>query len=169
MPSKRIAVIGISGAGKSVFARELAARTQLPLFHMDQLFWRGNWEAVPESEYIEQHRQLIAKDAWIIEGYVDEAMADRLSLADLVIYLDYPGTLCAWRVVHRWIMHRGTSRPELPEAARERLDPSFVWMVFRRGERPGIDAALVRGGTAQVIRLHSPREAAAYVARHHSG
>jgi adenylate kinase family enzyme len=164
MPPKRIAVVGVSGSGKSVFARELAARTRLPLYYMDQLFWRGDWEAVPEAEYLRQHRRLVAKDAWIIEGFIDEAMADRLSSADLVIYLDYPGYLCAWRVMRRWIMHRRTSRLELPDAARERLDLAFVWMVLKRGERPGIEGALMRGNARQVVRLHSPRDATAYLA-----
>lgn len=110
--------------------------------------------------------RLISTDSWIIEGYIDDAMADRLFSADLVIYLDYPGYLCASRVLRRWAMHRGTSRPELPEAARERLDPSFVWMVFRRGERPGIESALVGAAATHVIRLHSPLEATAYLACH---
>ncbi len=32
---KKIAVIGCSGAGKSVFSRKLAAATGLPLYHLD--------------------------------------------------------------------------------------------------------------------------------------
>jgi adenylate kinase family enzyme len=37
---RRVLVIGISGAGKSTFARELAARIGLPLIHLDKEFWR---------------------------------------------------------------------------------------------------------------------------------
>lgn len=47
----RIAIIGISASGKSVFARELAGKTGLPLIHMDQLFWTGNWQEIPEAGY----------------------------------------------------------------------------------------------------------------------
>jgi len=39
MTADRIAVIGISASGKSIFARALAARTGLPLRHGDQLDW----------------------------------------------------------------------------------------------------------------------------------
>lgn len=91
MQANRISIIGISGSGKSVFSRELAKKTGLPLFHMDQLFWKGYWQEVPESEYLVEHAKLVSKDSWIIEGYIDGKMADRLNRSDTVIFLDYPG------------------------------------------------------------------------------
>lgn len=157
MQAKRIAIIGISGSGKSVFARELSKRTGLPLFHMDNLFWKGEWEAVPESKYLEDEQELIKKDTWIIEGYVDEKESDRLQVADLVIYLDYPGIFCFLRVIKRWLMHRRVSRPELPKEALERLHVSFLWVVLMRKERPGIEKALELSEQKNVVRIHSPR------------
>lgn len=125
---------------------------------MDSLFWRGAWEPVPEPEYLEHHARLVAEPAWIIEGYVDEAMASRLHLANQVIYLDYPGPLCAWRVLRRWLAHRRRSRPELPQAARERLSLRFLLIVLRRAERPAVEAALQGVDPAKVLRATSPRQ-----------
>ncbi|HYD43891.1 MAG TPA: hypothetical protein VEA79_01355 [Phenylobacterium sp.] len=125
---------------------------------MDSLFWRGAWEPVPEAEYLAAHERLTAGAAWVIEGYVDAAMASRLRLADQVIYLDYSGPLCAWRVLRRWIAHRRTSRPELPRAAFERLSLAFLLVVLRRAERPAIEAALRGVGPAKILRATSPRQ-----------
>ena len=36
----KILVLGCSGSGKSTFSRELAARTGLPLIHLDNIWWR---------------------------------------------------------------------------------------------------------------------------------
>ena len=159
MHAKKIAVVGIGGSGKSYFARKLAEETGLPLFHMDALFWKGNWEAVPEVEYIEAQRKLLAENnRWIIEGYVDEALADRLKEADLIIYLDYPGPLCFWRAIRRWLRHRKESRPELPKEALERFDWKFLRVVLTRGERPGIEKALAGVEKSKIIRLKTPRD-----------
>lgn len=139
---KKIAIIGISGSGKSTLARKLATETGLPIFHMDTIFWKGNWEEVPEEEYLGKHREIVSREKWIIEGYIDDKMADRLRQADLVIYLDYSGLRSAWQVIKRWLKHRKTSRPELPNEALERFSFKFLWLVFTRGERKNIEQAL---------------------------
>jgi adenylate kinase family enzyme len=77
MNEKRIAIVGISGPGKSTFSRKLATKTGLTLYHMDLLFWKENWKAVPEEEYLKAHTELVKKDTWIIEGYIDKSMSVR--------------------------------------------------------------------------------------------
>jgi adenylate kinase family enzyme len=156
----KIAVVGIGGSGKTVFATRLAKQTELPVFHMDSLFWKGNWEAVPEQEYLaQQHTLLNERDRWIIEGYVDEALAERLQAADTIIYLDYSSERCAWRLLRRWFKYRKTNRPELPKETLERWDWEYLWTVITRKERPGLERALLLTDGTKIIRLHSPREA----------
>lgn len=47
----KIAIVGISGSGKSTFARSLSVKTGLPLHHMDSLYWTSNWIEVDASEW----------------------------------------------------------------------------------------------------------------------
>jgi adenylate kinase family enzyme len=122
---------------------------------MDTLFWRGNWQPVPKAEYLEDHRRLVAGDAWIIEGYIDGALAERARASELIIDLDYPGLLCMVRVLRRWWDHRRESRPELPAEARERLSLGFLRTVLTRAERPAIEAALVGIDPLRVRRVTS--------------
>ena len=152
----KIAVVGISGSGKSTVARKLAEKTDLPLFHMDQLFWKGNWEAIPEADYLIGHKELINKPKWIIEGYVDEKMSDRLKMADLVLYLDYSGVRSVWHVLRRWLKHRKESRPEIPAEAREKLKLKFLWVVLTQGERKGIEEAIKLASPQNIKRFRSP-------------
>src|SRR3989338_1323924 len=139
----RIAIIVISASGKSVLAREIAEKTGLPLIHMDQLFWKGNWEAVPEAEYLKKHQEIIQQDKWIIEGYVEESMADRLKRADQIIYLDYPGWLCVIWSIKRWFNHRREARPELPREALEKFKYDTFWKILFRKERIRIVQSLI--------------------------
>ena len=141
-----------------MFARKLAQITGLPLTHMDELFWTGNWQEVPEVEYLAKHQEIIAQDKWIIEGYVEENMADRLARADQIIYLDYPGALCALRLIQRWVTHRKKARPELPKEALEDLKYHTFYKVLRRKERIRIEKALLAAGSPDTIRIKSPIE-----------
>lgn len=165
MQIQKIAILGISGAGKSYASRKVADITKLPLFHMDALFWKGSWEAIPEPEYLKEHDKLISQKLWIIEGYIDKKMNKRAEEADLVLYLDYPGWFCAWRVFKRWLLHRKQSRPELPSEARERLKPSFIWMVFKGGEKEDIEAALQDIPSDKIKKFYSPRQFESYLTR----
>ena len=158
MNRNKIAIVGISGSGKSVFGRELAKKTGLPLFHMDQFFWKGKWEEVPEEEYLTSHQELLKNDRWIIEGFVDVKMDNRVKTADLVLYLDYSGILCAWRVFRRWLKYRKESRPELPEEALERFSFKFLWRILTRKERENIEDALRGVDKSHVTRFRSPKE-----------
>lgn len=160
---KRIAVIGISASGKSVFAKKLAEKSKLPLIHMDQIFWRGNWEEVPEAEYLKKHQEIIQQGSWIIEGYIEENMADRLKLADLVIYLDFSGARCAWWVIKRWLAHRKESRPELSSDAFERFKWNFFWRVLTRKERIRIESVLIISKPANIVRLKTPDDLEIYL------
>ncbi len=154
----KVAIIGISGSGKTMLSRCLSERMKLPVFHMDTIFWKGKWQEVPESEYLKKHAELLQKDAWIIEGYIDVAMVDRLKKADLVIFLDYSGWLCAWRKIKRWVKHRRRSRPELPKEAHEMLTRKNLWHILSRQERVPTLQALEQARPKNVITLHSPGE-----------
>ena len=65
---RRVLVIGISGAGKSTFARELAARIGLPLIHLDKEFWRPGWVTTQQPQWRARVAALAAQDTWIIDG-----------------------------------------------------------------------------------------------------
>lgn len=72
--SSRVVVTGMAGAGKSTFSRQLAAKTGLPLIHLDLHSWRPGWVRVPRDELIEIQRQLLAVPRWI----VDTTMSTRI-------------------------------------------------------------------------------------------
>lgn len=153
----RIAVVGISGSGKSTFARELATRTGLPLLHGDQLEWLANWVVRPDDEITMLHESWLATPRWIIEGWIDLMRVQRLNAAELVIDLDFPGRLCARRVLAR--MLRGERRAEMPDGCVDRFSWRMLGWVVRRAERPSIDCALKAATLRRYVRLKSPREA----------
>src|SRR6478672_10266145 len=53
---ERIAVIGGIGAGKSTLARELGARLELPVVHLDRLWWTDGAYRITGAETVAQRR-----------------------------------------------------------------------------------------------------------------
>lgn len=132
---------------------------------MDALFWKGKWEEVPETEYLTEHAKILQENSrWIIEGWLNSAMADRLVQAELIIYLDYPGWLCALHYFERWLKHRNIARPELPEDSLDLFKWRRFFLVLFRWERGEIEKSLSYAGDAsKIVRLKTPKELEAYL------
>lgn len=158
----RIAVIGISGSGKSTFSRALSTLLKIPLYHMDSLFWNEGWQEVSPDVWSAQEKTLLSRPQWIVEGYIDPAYPERLGKADLVIYLDFNGMACIWNGLKRWWIFRGKSREELPGCP-ESLRLSFLWVMLLRKERPGIERALAVCPPRRIVRLKNHRETADFL------
>ena len=62
-----------AGGGKSTLARRLAMITGLPLHAIDKLQFETGGAAVPHDKYLKLHSDLLAQEAWIIDGHGDPA------------------------------------------------------------------------------------------------
>src|SRR5215471_10074644 len=109
---RRVVVTGLAGSGKTTFSRSLAAKTGLPVIHLDVHFWKPGWIAPSEGEWREKQRDLLAGDAWIADGNYHETLDLRLERADTVVILDTPWWVCSGRA-----FLRGVRKPdgEMPE------------------------------------------------------
>jgi adenylate kinase family enzyme len=119
---RRVVVTGLAGSGKSTFALALAARTGLPVIHLDLFFWKPGWVAPSEDEWREKQRRVLAGDAWIADGNYHETLDLRLSRADSVVVLDMPW----WRCSGRALLRGFRMPPELPEGCHY-----SAWMRLR--------------------------------------
>jgi adenylate kinase family enzyme len=132
-------VTGMAGAGKSTFSRALATKTALPVIHLDVHFWQPGWVEPPEDQWRAKQRELLADDAWIVDGNYHATLELRLERADTLVFLDTPWWLCAWRAFVRGIRKRpvGMQMPDgCNDSAWRRLRDEW-WLVGRiwRGRR----------------------------------
>ena len=47
----RAIIIGPGGAGKSYFSKQLAGITNLPLYHLDNIFWKEDRTHISRDEF----------------------------------------------------------------------------------------------------------------------
>ena len=120
MIGHRVLVDGMMGSGKSTFARALAARTGLPVIHLDLHYWKPGWVRPSDQEWRERQRTLVDSEAWIIDGNYNETRPLRLERAETVVYLDTPWWLCASRAFVRGLRKPGGEMPEGCEDSRNR-------------------------------------------------
>ena len=127
---ERILIIGCSGAGKSTLARALKEKLGLPVVHLDQLWWKENWQNVTREEFDSRLAMALNMDQWIIDGNYSRTMPMRLSKCDTIIYLDFDRWDCLWGMAQRVLTNYGKVRPDTGPGCRERFDPEFIRWIW---------------------------------------
>ena len=126
----RILIIGCGGAGKSTLARELGEKLELPVVHLDKLFWKPGWVEMEKDAFDALLRIEVAKERWIMDGNFDRTIPERLGRCDTVIYLDFSRAACLMGVCKRVLTTYGKVRPDIGEGCPERIDLDFLKWVW---------------------------------------
>jgi adenylate kinase family enzyme len=127
LDSRRVAIIGNQGAGKTTLANTLAKMIGIDFVEVPWV----NGITQPEKEEIK--RQMAKRENWIVDG--DFGFLD---MADTVIRLDFPLSLCLWRTTTRSIkrfLRSFLNRPRSWSFSCHRLSCRHNRVTYRRRER----------------------------------
>ena len=127
---ERILIIGCGGAGKSTLARQLGKKLDLPVVHLDTLFWKPGWVQESREEFDRKLSVELEKPKWILDGNFNRTMPQRMAKCDTIIYLDFPRLTCLMGVVKRIVTTYGKVRPDMGEGCPERFDFEFLRWVW---------------------------------------
>ena len=162
---QRILVIGSGGSGKTTLARQIAHRLELPLVHLDALYWQPGWRATEKPTWEAIVGEIVSAPRWVMDGNYGGTLDLRLARCDTVVFLDLPRVVCLWRVVKRWLRFRGRARPDMTQDCPERIDWEFIrWIWTYPGRRRarilrrldsirGDQRAIVLSSDAQILRF----------------
>ena len=126
----RIAVIGCPGSGKSVLSVRLHEKTGLPLYHLDNIWWKPDRTHITRDEFDARLAEILNWDEWIIDGSYSRTFEPRIAACDTVILLDYDTDVCMQGITERV----GQVRPDIPWTE-QTLDPELVELVRTYRER----------------------------------
>jgi len=162
---ERVVVIGSGGAGKSTFSRRLGEATGLPVIHLDNIFWKPNWQPTPREEWEKTVAELVRRDSWIMDGNFGGTRELRIRASDTVIFLDIPRLICLYRVIKSAITFRGKNRPDMAEGCHEKFDREFAGWVwnFPKRSRGRILEQMKEFPEKRFVILRSSRQAERFI------
>lgn len=165
---KRILIIGNAGSGKTTFAKVLAEKTNLPLIHLDKLFWCGEWEHLSREEFDDVLQKELDKPEWIIDGNFSRTLPHRLEYADTVFYFDLPTITCLWGSTVRVIKNYGKTRDDMGGNCPEYFDKQKASLYkaifsFNRTHRKNYRKLLEEQKNKNVVIFKSRKQANRYL------
>lgn len=166
---QRVMIVGQPGSGKSTLARKLGECTGLPVIHIDTIHWQPGWVERSRDEKTRLCREVEAGDRWIFEGGHSATWDNRISRADLLIWIDRSTTLRFWRVLLRTLTSRGRSRPDLPENCPDRPGNlpeffTFMWKTRKSARTKMKQLVAAAPSTCRVVCLRSNRQTRLFLA-----
>jgi adenylate kinase family enzyme len=160
-------VVGATGAGKTTFAKTLAATLGVPYIELDSLFWEAGWREADLDEFRARVTEAIAGDAWVVDGNYWTRIGGLVwTRADTVCWLDPPFINRFVRILRR-TLRRSLARVELWNGNRESLRGAFLsrdsLLLFALRTAPGIkrrgEERLAQFPHLEVYRFTSQRDA----------
>jgi adenylate kinase family enzyme len=164
---RRIAVVGVSGNGKTTLSRRLAAKLDVPYTELDALNHLPGWVEASTDEFRREVEAAISRsEGWVLDGSYMGKVGDLiLRRADTIVWLDQPLPLVLRRLITRAVKDIITKRDlfngnrqtwRFAFWGRDSLVGYAIREHFRRRRDWPASFAGVTG--LNVVRLRSPRE-----------
>ena len=165
---RRVSVVGTTGSGKTIFARDLACALDAERIELDMLYWGPNWTERPIEIFMRETDAATARERWVADGNYSKVRPIVWRRADTLVWLDYPFPFVLFRLLRR-IFYRSFAGEEILNGNYESLRIHFlsrqsllVWAIkthWKHRRDYLAELASPEYAHLRVLRLRWPREA----------
>jgi adenylate kinase family enzyme len=138
----KILVVGYSSSGKSTFSKRLSRFYNIPVLHIDKIFFGPNWIERDKTVVEAEIRAFMKQDSYIIDGQYRKLAQERFDQADQIFIFDYNRFKCLYGALKRRIKYHNQNRDTIADGCKERLNLSFVWWILHGGRKKDSKALL---------------------------
>jgi adenylate kinase family enzyme len=173
---RRVAVWGVTGAGKTTVSRRVSEALRLPLIELDAIRHATGWDTVDflEMRDVVEKRLVRLRAGWVIDGSYSPVHDLYLPRTDTLIWLHLPWRVCFWRLLKRTISRLFTREPVYhDDGPRESWRLTFLtrrsilwWSIsnYRSDVRLTRERIAALARHVRVYELRSAREVASLLA-----
>ena len=86
---KKIIVIGPGGSGKSYFSKELSQILDIPVYHLDNIFWNKDKTHISREEFDLKLNEILKEESFIIDGDYSRTYETRMKSADTIFFFNF--------------------------------------------------------------------------------
>lgn len=98
---KKYIIIGCPGSGKTYFSKYLTKYTNIPLYHLDMIYWYDNYKHISDEKLRKKENEIMENDCYIIDGHFQNTLENRIKNTEVVIFFSLPSKTCINGVKHR--------------------------------------------------------------------
>ncbi|MCO6018521.1 MULTISPECIES: topology modulation protein [Carnobacterium] len=162
----KITIIGPSGSGKSTLAKQLGDFYEVPVIHLDSLYFNPNWQEIGKTALLEKVTPLIhSTQHWIIEGNYSITWPIRFNNSDTIIFLDFSRFVYIRRILKRSFIYHGKVRPDMADGCPERFNLDFLRFAWNYPtRRKETLKQLAHIPKEKILTFHHPTELKHYLA-----
>ena len=100
----RIHIVGGPGSGKTTIALDLGRRLDVRTYDLDQVGYEGGaGDRRPLNARLADVCAIAAQPGWVTEGVFLGWTDELLRAADVILWLDVPWRVAAWRIIARHV------------------------------------------------------------------
>ena len=97
---RKILIIGLPGSGKTTLGKKIEEQLKIPHYEMDRLLWVDSKGGAIRDDFLNEVRQILKKDQWIIEGQL-RRISHLIHEVDLLIKITPAKKLLLKRLIQR--------------------------------------------------------------------
>lgn len=131
----KILVAGYSSSGKSTFAKRLSKHNQIPVLHIDTIFFGPNWTKRDHETVEEEINQFMSNKSWVIDGQYRNLAVERYDQCEQLFLFDFNRFKCLYGAILRRIKYHNQNRDTIANGCKEKLDLSFIWWILFSGRK----------------------------------